>query len=219
MIWKSLCLCLLLASLSTSLAQTTRGQTPAASAQPPATPATGAPGVAVLKFGWSKERLGWERDPFSGPVENFDEMRVRSRNEKRIDDAKRGGSTSDVDRIRREAKADSAILERRREQSPPRYGFMYKVTIKNTGAKAIKTLDWDHVFFDPDTKTETGRHQFTGDGKVSPGKQKEFAVFIAAPPSRTISVHKLNKNERDTVGEQIVIMRVEYADGSVWQRP
>jgi hypothetical protein len=177
------------------------------------------PDLIVVKFGWSKERLGWERDPFSGPVENFDEMRVRSRNEKRIDDAKRG-SAPEVDRIKREAKADSANIEQlRRRQQPPRYGFMYKVSVRNTGAKAIKSLDWDHVFFDTETKAETGRHQFTGNEKIAPGKQKEFSVFASSPPSSTISVHKLQKGERESVGESIVVVRIEYEDGSVWERP
>ncbi|HEY1403046.1 MAG TPA: hypothetical protein VGB05_02830, partial [Pyrinomonadaceae bacterium] len=160
------------------------------------------PGLQVVKFSWSKERIGWERDPFSGPVENFDQMRVRTRNEKRINDAKRDGNTIDVDRVTREAKADAANVEQLRRPPPPaRYGFMYKVSIRNTGAKAIKSLDWDHVFFDADTKAEAGRHQFTSDEKISPGKQKEFTVFAASPPSRTISVHKLQKRERETVGE------------------
>ena len=78
-----------------------------------------APGLTVVKHSWSKERVNWERDPFGGPLENFDEMRVRARNEKRIDDAKRGGSP-DVDRIKREARADSAILESARRKGPPR---------------------------------------------------------------------------------------------------
>ena len=57
-------------------------------------------GIEVVRFSWSKERLGWEKDPFSGPVENFDEMRARTRNEKRIEDAKRG-NPAEVDKIRR----------------------------------------------------------------------------------------------------------------------
>ena len=209
---KFLTLLLLFAAITTTgtRAQEQQQQSPASASEPP--------DLQVVKFGWSKERLGWERDPFGGPVENFDEMRVRSRNEKRIDDAKRGGSASDVDRVRREAKADSAILaEGRNSQTPPRYGFRYKVSVRNTGTKVIKSLDWDHVFFDPQTKIETGRHQFTGDEKINPGKQKEISVFIASPPARTVSVYELNRRERATVAEQIIITRIKYADGSVWQ--
>jgi hypothetical protein len=178
------------------------------------------PDIQIVKFSWSKERLGWERDPFSGPVESFDQMRVRTRNEKRISDAKAGGNSIDVDRVTREAKADSANVEqiRRQQAVPPRYGFMYKVSFKNNSTKVIKTVDWDHVFFDSETKAETTRHQFTSDEKISPGKQKEFTVFSPSPPSRTVSVQKLNQRERATVGEAIVIMRILYADGTVWQR-
>jgi len=196
-----------------------RAQTTAVAASS-STESENPPGLQVVKFSWSKERLGWEGNPFSGPVENFDQMRVRTRNEKRINDAKREGNTIDLDRVTREAKADAANVEElRRQQQPPRYGFMYKVSVKNTGTKAIKSLDWDHVFFDTDTKAESGRHQFTGDEKIAPGKQKEFTVFTPSPPTRTVSVHKLQKGERDALGESVVVVRIVYADGSVWQRP
>ncbi|HLL14276.1 MAG TPA: hypothetical protein VK388_04290 [Pyrinomonadaceae bacterium] len=195
-----------------------RAQTTAAAAA--STASENPPDLQVVKFSWSKERLGWEGNPFSGPVENFDQMRVRTRNERRINEAKREGNTIELDRVTREAKADAANVEElRRQQQPPRYGFMYKVSVKNTGTKAIKSLDWDHVFFDTDTKAESGRHQFTGDEKIAPGKQKEFTVFTPSPPSRTVSVYKLQKRERDTLGESIVVVRIVYEDGSVWQRP
>mgnify|MGYP006166453141 CR=1 FL=1 len=41
------------------------------------------PEVEVVKFSWSKERLNWEQNPFSGPNENFHEMQFRARSEKR----------------------------------------------------------------------------------------------------------------------------------------
>src|ERR687890_679848 len=104
--------------------------------QQPATPRPDASGVAVVKFGWDKERVNWERDPFGGPVENFDAMRVRARNEKRIDDAKRAGG-AEVDRAQREARADAAIVQAaRRDKGPARYGFRYRLAVRNEGAKA-----------------------------------------------------------------------------------
>ena len=98
-------------------------------------------GTIVLKFSWSKERLGWERDPFGGPVENYEEMRLRARNEKRIDDAKRGGSSAEVERLRRDARTDAAIVERQRGKAPPaRYVFLYKASVKNGARKASGRL-------------------------------------------------------------------------------
>jgi hypothetical protein len=174
---KFLTLLLLFAAITTTGARAQEQQQSPASASEP-------PDLQVVKFGWSKERIGWERDPFGGPVENFDEMRVRSRNEKRIDDAKRGGSASDVDRVRREAKADSAILaEGRNSQTPPRYGFRYKVSVRNTGTKVIKSLDWDHVFFDPKRK-------------LKPGDISSPATRRSAPASRKRSVSSSPRRPR-----------------------
>ena len=165
-----------------------------------------------------RKAIGWQRDPFGGPLENFDEVRARARNEKRIDDSKRGGG-ADVDRIKREAQSDAAIVKKARAQGPARYRFLYKVSVMNTGQKTIKEIDCDYVFFDPDTGQEVGRREFTGVEKIGPGKSKELAFLIAAPPTQTISVHSLDKKERERFTEQLVIVRILYADGTVWQRP
>lgn len=189
-----------------------------AQAQQPAASLPDAPSVAVVKFSWDKERINWEGDPFGGPVENFDEMRARARNEKRLDDAKRGGG-GEADRIRREARADSALLEIARRKGPPRYGFRYKLSVRNDGAKAVKEFDWDYVFTDSATGDELGRHKFTSEGRVPAGKSKEFSFFIPNPPTMRVSAYALDsKNERAGLQEQVVLIRVLYEDGTIWQR-
>lgn len=174
--------------------------------------------VTVLKFSWNRERLGWEKDPFGGPLENFDEMRARSRNERRILDAKKGGSSIEVDKLKREAKIDEAIMAKQHQNTRARYGFVYKASLQNNGAKPIKLIDWDYVFVDTLTGNELGRRQFTSEEKLAPGKTKEMRFFIPSPPTQAISVNSLNKNERQGLGESVVIMRIEYDDGSVWAR-
>ena len=172
--------------------------------------AQGPSGVEVLKASWSKVRIGWERDPFGGPLENFDEMRSRARNERRV--AQGGG-----ERAKREAKADEANLAKQREKNPPRYYFIYKTKIKNNYPAAIAQIDWDHVFYERGTENELGRQQFTSDEQVGPGKTKELTVTMNSPPTRTVSVTSLNLEERDRFSEKIIIVRVKYADGRVWQ--
>lgn len=169
-------------------------------------------GVEVLKSSWSKIRIGWERDPFGGPLENFDEMRARARNERRV--AQGGG-----ERAKREAKADEANLAKQREKNPPKYYFIYKAKIKNTHTAAITQIDWDHVFYERGTENEMGRQQFTSDEHVGPGKTKELTVTTTSPPTHTVSVTSLNLEERDRFTEKIIIIRVKYADGRVWQAP
>src|SRR5688500_19683711 len=98
-------------------------------------------GVEVVKASWSKIRIGWERDPFGGPLENFDEMRSRARNERRV--ALGGG-----ERAKREAKADASNLKNQRVQKPSEYYFIYKAKLKNNATSAITEIDWDHVFYE-----------------------------------------------------------------------
>ena len=175
-------------------------------------------GVEVLKFNWSKERIGWEGNPFSGPIENFDEVRARTRNEKRIEDAKRGNS-ADIDRIRREAKADAANIEAQHKNTHARYVFVYKASVKNTTSKTITSIDWDYVFLDRADQSELSRQQFTSDEKIAPGKSKELTVVITKPPTQTISVTSLNTKERDGLIGRVVIVRLQFTDGSVWPKP
>ena len=169
-------------------------------------------GVEVVKSSWSKVRIGWERDPFGGPLENFDEMRSRARNERRV-------ATGGGERARREAKADEKNLAAQRDKKPPQYYFIYKTKIKNTHTAAITQLDWDHVFFERGTENEIGRQQFTSDEQVGPGKTKELVVTVTSPPARTVSVTTLSLEERDRLSEKIILVRVQYADGHVWQAP
>jgi hypothetical protein len=156
-------------------------------------------GVEVVKSSWSKIRIGWERDPFGGPLENFDEMRSRVRNERRV--ASGGG-----ERARREAKADEANLAAQRAKKPSQYYFIYKTKIKNNHTAAITQIDWDYVFFERGTENEIGRQEFTSDEQVGPGKTKELVVTISL-------------EERERLSEKIVLVRVKYADGHVWSAP
>jgi hypothetical protein len=175
-------------------------------------------GISVLRFSWNKERIGWEQDPFSGPIENFDEMRVRARNEKRVMDAKKGGNGSELSRAERDARTDEALISSIHRNTSARYGFVYKLLLQNNDARSIKAIDWDYVFFDVSNERELGRRQFTSEEKIGPGKTKELKFFIPTPPAKTISINSLNKHEREGLGEAIVIVRVEYMDGSLWQR-
>lgn len=176
------------------------------------------PGLAVTKFAWSKERLNWEADPFGGPLENFDQMRRRASNEKRIADAKSGGNQIEANRAEREARADAANFERMRAQKPARYVFLYKASVRNTGAAAVKELDWDYVFTDAATGEELGRREFTSVAKIAPGKSRELSFTVPMPPTRKISAQALDRKEREGLTERVVLVRVLYEDGTVWER-
>lgn len=175
--------------------------------------------VQVVKFNWSKERINWEQNPFGGPTENFHEMQFRARAEKRASDARRANSP-DASKLEKDAQADAAIVQaERKKKGPPRYTFLYRTSIKNSSVKTIKEIDWDYIFLDAATGEEMGRRQFTSVETIGPGKSKELSFMLSAPPTQRISVYALDKKERIGFGEQVVIVRVKYSDGSVWQVP
>lgn len=184
------------------------------------TTASEASEVQLVKFSWSKERLNWERSPFGGPNENFHQMQFRARSEKRVTDAKRSGTSAEISKLEKDAKTDAAIVAAANQSSaPPRYYFFYRASIKNASTKPITEIDWDYVFVDAGTGDELDRRQFTSVQNIAPGKQKELTFTLPTPPTRRISVYSLDKKERVGISERVVIVRVKYADGSVWQMP
>jgi hypothetical protein len=173
--------------------------------------------IELVKYSWTKERLNWEGNPFGGPNENFHQMQFRTRSEKRVSDAKRSNSP-EVGKLEKEAKADAAIVANENQNSaPPRYYFMYRASMKNLSTKQIKEIDWDYVFLDAGTGEELGRRQFTSVQNIGPGKQKDVTFTLPTPPTRRVSVYALDKKERLGLDEKVIIVRVTYADGSVWE--
>lgn len=171
----------------------------------------------VVKHSWTKERINWEGDPFGGPVETFDDMRRRRVDERRVERARGTGNMAEVAKVEREMRSEQVI--KARPPAPPRYAFLYKVSLRNNTNKTIKVIDWDYVFFSTHTQSETGRLEFTNDEKIGPGKTKELNVMARRAPAKTVSVYQLDKTEREGLDGEVVIMRLEYTDGSIWQHP
>ena len=171
----------------------------------------------VVKHSWTKERINWEGDPFGGPVETFDDMRRRRVDERRVERARGTGNIAEAAKVEREMRSEQII--KTRPPAPPRYAFLYKVSLRNNTNKTIKAIDWDYIFFSSNTQSETGRLEFTSEAKIGPGKIKELNVMSRRAPAKTVSVYELDKTERHGLDGQVVIMRLEYTDGSIWQRP
>jgi hypothetical protein len=193
---------------------------PIASNAQTSSPSTTPSEVEVVKFSWSKERLNWEQNPFNGPNENFHEMQYRARAEKRVSDAKKSGTAGQQSSAERDLKVDAAIVQAGRQRTgPARYYFIYKASLKNSSTRQIDEIDWDYVFIDSATGLELGRHQFTSTKAIPPGKSKEVSFMLSAPPTKRISVYALDKQERSGIADKVVVVRVKYSDGSVWEQP
>jgi hypothetical protein len=133
-------------------------------------------------------------------------------------DAKRGGSSVESSKAERDALTDQALISAIHKAPRARYGFSYKVSFQNNGSKEIVAIDYDYIFYDAVSQEELGRREFRSEQKIAPGKTKEIKYLIPTPPARRISVHALNKKERDGLAERLELVQIEYADGTSWQR-
>jgi len=186
-------------------------------AAPTAQDASAPPDVVVLKYSWTKERINWLSDPFSPTVENMGDVRRRIGDQRRAERARATGNTAEAAKIDQEQRSEQVI--RARPPAPPRYAFRYKISLRNAGPKTIKEIDWDYVFTDTASGEVLGRREFTGAEKIAPGKEKELNFMSPSAPAQKISLQSLNKSEREGLSEQVVLVRILYEDGTVWNRP
>lgn len=95
-----------------------------------------------------------------------------------------------------------------RARRTPR-GYQSSLQLANTGAKTITAVEWQHVFYvDKQRRQELRRFDFRKEGKVLPGEQK----FV----SQTVSPGQVQLTNKSR--QSVELVRVEYADGTAWQR-
>jgi hypothetical protein len=96
-------------------------------------------------------------------------------------------------------------------------GYLYEVHVRNITDQTIKRLQWAYVFTDVLTQKEIVRHAFYDRTKIPPGHEKKLAAFTRGSPPSVINVKELSKNGNKPWGESVVIDRVEFADGTIWE--
>lgn len=97
--------------------------------------------------------------------------------------------------------------------------YLYEAKIKNTGVKTIRTIVWEYSLINPDTEVEAGRHRFTLNITVRSGKTVNLVGRSTKPPTGVVEVTKSGKELQSKYHERVVIQRIEYDDGTFWQRP
>ncbi len=117
----------------------------------------------------------------------------------------------------------SAALEKIVQESPtPKVkrvdGFSYLVKIQNSSKRVIEILFWEYQFIDPSNTANVTRRQFLCGVNIKPEKEKELQAFGGSGPGEVITVGSLASPSDKVFQEKVVINRVEYADGSIWQR-
>ncbi|MFY9618743.1 MAG: hypothetical protein WAQ99_02935 [Pyrinomonadaceae bacterium] len=176
--------------------------------------------IAVLSYKWSKDRRAMElvdnanrNSPQPAMIpqnKNFqrnarinDPAGVRDPNADTLD-----GRSAELDRITAEA----------RQTKPQTDGFTYQTKVQNNSAKPVAVVFWEYQFREKGNPTILSRRQFVCLAKVKPSKTRDLEIFTLAAPSSVVSVKTLSKKSEPTFDEAVIVNRVEFEDGSTWQR-
>lgn len=181
-----------------------------ASAQALSNPSAG-PGVTVMQKKWRID----VRNPALGE-ESVKEMHEREQEKRRRKETERQNEIL-IERGMPPIAPPVPVRAPDTGARGPVVTYVYEVKVSNTGAKGIRTLTWEYVFFEPGTERELGRRRFASKVSISPGSTRNVVMRTAFSPTGTIDATKAAKKSRDQYSEQVVIQSVRYADGSVWQ--
>ena len=164
------------------------------------------PAVSVLEKSWSKETRYRESDP------KKQNPNPRTPNQDLMKQARAEKSVITHDNDSPANQTQPLIMHRTTT-------YVYKIKAKNNGLKTIKALYWEYRFLDSDTQEVLGAHRMVSSKKLSPGKTGVFKAETVQPPSAFVPDNQFDKKFRLKFTEQLVIHRVDYTDGSFWERP
>ena len=117
----------------------------------------------------------------------------------------------------RSAAIEKIVQESRVANPKPIDGFLYETRIRNDGAKQIEIVFWEYQFIDQ-SNTVVARHQFLCGAKIKSAKEKDLSVFSLLRPSDVVNAAIVGDKSPAGLREKVLLNRVEYADGSIWQR-
>ena len=206
---------LLCATLLISVAQV-HGQSAAG-------PADGS-SVVVLGFKWAKSRQVVEQlNPPNGTANApapamIPQNKIFERNARaQVPAGMRDPNEDTIDG--RSAALEKSVQDSRTPQNKPVDGYAYRARVHNGGKSAIETIFWEYQFKETASPAEVARRQFLCVVNIKPDKDKELQAFSVSGPGTVISTASLsNKTGEKLFEEQVLINRVEYVDGTIWQR-
>jgi hypothetical protein len=117
----------------------------------------------------------------------------------------------------RSAAIEKSVQESRTNKPKPHDGFAYKIKVQNSAKKAVEIVFWEYQFQDPADTSILARRQFLCGVDIPGEKSKELEGFSLSGPS-VVNVSTLANKTENPFKEKVLINRVEYSDGSIWQR-
>ena len=171
-------------------------------------------GIAIVKKGWKMKHVTPNPVLLADPFDAVEQANTASRNARPPEAQIFAGSGNGIPPgFRREPLLPAVYADRSGGSSV----YSYEIQIRNDNARSIKGILWDYVFLDPVTKVEVGRHRFLNTVELKPGKARTIGMRIVSPPTGTVDAKSAGKRTSGMFLEQIIILAVEFSDGTVWQ--
>lgn len=109
-------------------------------------------------------------------------------------------------------------LAREGESKPMMEGFAYFVKVQNGSTKVTQNIFWEYQFRETSNPANLVHRQFICNAKIKPSQEKSLQAFSRLGPSEVINVKSLGKKTDSQFEGEVRINRIEFSDGTVWQR-
>ena len=177
--------------------------------------------MTVSNFKWSRARQKTEVPEGQGTTPPAQAMIPQNRNfarNARVNDPQ-GVRDPNQDTLdgRREA-LEKSVAESRAPKTKTMDGYTYRIKVQNSSQKIVEIVFWEYRFMDPANPDLVARRQFLCGVSIPAGKAKDLEAFSLAGPSDVVDVKTLADNSKNPFKEDVLINRVEFSDGSIWQR-
>jgi hypothetical protein len=174
--------------------------------------------VVGSKYAKSRHTLEFADTSSPGPAPAMTAANKNFERNRRINDPA-GVRDPNIDTIDgRSAAIEKSVQESRSPKRKEVEGYEYRVKFQNAGEKAVEVLFWEYQFTETANPSNVARRQFLCGVGIKPGKEKEVISFSVSGPSNVVSAGSLASETSPAYGERVVVNRVEYADGTIWQR-
>ena len=177
--------------------------------------------VEVLGSKWSKSRQKIENPNNQTNVTAQSALSPANRNFERNRRVNDPAGTPDPNAGTLEARSaalEKTVQESRSSKSKIVDGFMYQAEIRNASPNTIEVLFWEYQFKERANPANIVSHQFLCSVNIKPDKKLELKAFSTSSPGSLISPGSLDNKSGTLFEEKILINRIEYADGPIWQR-
>ena len=176
--------------------------------------------LLVLGFKWSKARQTVEKPdaPSIAPARAMTPANRNFERNRRINAQVRAKDPNEDTIEGRSAALEKNVQEARSPKRKNVDGFSYRVKVQNAGSKVIEVVFWEYQFRESSSPPNVARRQFLCGVNIKPAREKELQAFSLAGPGDVISAGSVGDKSARVFEEKAVINRVEYGDGSIWQR-